>query len=114
MITNSSVENREKSVQNFRAFIILKVMQFLLQLERLLKAMQFFICPVLMTDIWSCSQWQKVYFSKFDRDHFLSIKICIVNVEIHGRVCTPYIAYCIEQQLVCIAILTKVYTLHIL
>ena len=36
-----------------------------------------------------------IYYSKFDKDHFLSIKICIVNVQIHGRVCTPYIAYCL-------------------
>ena len=57
---------------------------------------------------------EEVYYSKFDRDHFLSNKICIVNVQIHGRVSTPYIAYCFEQQLVCIAVLTKVYTLHIL
>ena len=56
----------------------------------------------------------KLYYSKFDRDHFLSIKIYIVNGQIHGRVCTPYNAYCSEQQLVCIAVLMKVYTLHTL
>ena len=40
--------------------------------------------------------------------------MCIVNVQIHGRVCTPYIAYCLEQQLVCIAVPMKVNTLHTL
>ena len=49
---------------------------------------------------------------KSDRDPFSSIKICIVSVQIHGRVCTLYIAYCLEQQLVCIAVLTKVHTLY--
>ena len=55
-----------------------------------------------------------IYYSKFDRDHFLFIKKCIVNVQIHGRVCNSYIAYCLEQQLVCIAVLTKVHTAHTL
>ena len=40
--------------------------------------------------------------------------MCIVNVQIHGRVCTPYIASCLEQQLVCIAVPMKVHTLHTL
>ena len=51
----------------------------------------------------------KIYI-KFDGDHFLSF-ICIENVQIHGRVCASYIAYCLEQQLICIAVLTKVHTL---
>ena len=55
-----------------------------------------------------------IYYSKFDRDHSLTIKICFVNIQIHGRVCNPYIAYCLEQQLVCIAVLTKVHAAHTL
>ena len=38
----------------------------------------------------------------------------IVNVQIHRRVCTPYIASCLEQQLVCIAVPMKVHTLYTL
>ena len=55
-----------------------------------------------------------LYHSKFDKDHFLFIKINIVNVQIHGRACSPYIAYCLVQQLVYIAVLMKVQTLHTL
>ena len=35
----------------------------------------------------------QIYYSKFDRDHVLCIKFCSANVQIHDRVCTPYIEY---------------------
>ena len=40
-----------------------------------------------------CGILAVIYYSKFDRDHVLCITFCSANVQIHDRVCTPYIEY---------------------
>ena len=43
--------------------------------------------------VYSVLWWFVVVCSVFDRDHVLCIKFCSANVQIHDRVCTPFIEY---------------------